>query len=215
MSLIARKMNLQAGGNSQSVCLCKEHNDISIFYKGEIFMKKSGLLISMVFIVLSFLLYGSHVLAVEKTGFINLEEILSKSEPGKKADAEFVKIFEKDKFKIQEKETELKKLKDDLEKQRTVLTEAAMKEKETAYQKKFRDYQLVVKDANEELQAKRQGILKELMPEIMKVVNAIGDREKYLLIIDISTVPVAYYAKENDLTKRVVEEFNKIYKPKN
>ena len=90
-----------------------------------------------------------------------------------------------------------------------------MKEKETAYQKKFRDYQLVVKDSNEELQAKRQGILKELMPEIMKVVNAIGDREKYLLIIDISTVPVAYYAKEYDLTKRVVEEFNKIYKPKN
>ena len=178
-------------------------------------MKKSGLLISMVFIVLSFLLYGSPVLAVEKTGFINIEEVLSKSEPGKKADAEFLKIFEKDKVKIQEKETELKKLKDDLEKQRTVLTEAAMKEKETAYQKKFRDYQLVVKDSNEELQAKRQGILKELMPEIMKVVNAIGDREKYLLIIDISTVPVAYYAKEYDLTKRVVEEFNKIYKPKN
>lgn len=178
-------------------------------------MKKSGLLISIAFIVLSLIFSGSYAIAGEKTGFINIEEILSKSDPGKKADAEFLKIFEKDKVKIQERETELKKLKDDLEKQRTVLTEAAMKEKETAYQKKFRDYQLVVKDANEELQAKRQGILKELMPDIMKVVKAIGDREQYLLIIDISTVPVAYYAKENDLTKRVVEEFNKIYKTKN
>jgi hypothetical protein len=27
-------------------------------------------------------------------------------------------------------------------------------------------------------------------------------------------IPLAYHAKENDLTKRVIEEFNKTYKPK-
>ena len=31
---------------------------------------------------------------------------------------------------------------------------------------------------------------------------------------DISQIPLAYYAKENDLTKRVIEEFNRTYKPK-
>ena len=56
-----------------------------------------------------------------------------------------------------EAEAQMRKLKEDLEKQRSVLKESALKEKEQAYQKKFRDYQLMVKDANEELQIKRSG----------------------------------------------------------
>ena len=34
------------------------------------------------------------------------------------------------------------------------------------------------------------------------------------MIIDVSAIPLAYYAKENDLTKRVIEEFNRTYKSK-
>jgi hypothetical protein len=34
------------------------------------------------------------------------------------------------------------------------------------------------------------------------------------MIIDVGLIPLPYYAKESDLTKRVVEEFNKTYKPK-
>jgi outer membrane protein len=104
----------------------------------------------------------------------------------------------------------MRKLKEELDKQRTVLKENALKEKEAAYQKKFRDYQLMVKDANEELQARDQELSKKLVPEILKVINAIGDKEKYTLIIDLGSTPVAYFAKENNLTQKVVEEFNKI-----
>jgi outer membrane protein len=108
----------------------------------------------------------------------------------------------------------LKKLKDELEKQRSVLKEETLKEKEIAYQKKFRDYQLQVKDSNEELQATDQELTKKLFPEILKVVQTIGEKEKYTMIVDVSTLPLPYYAKESDLTNRVVEEFNKTYKPK-
>ena len=53
-----------------------------------------------------------------------------------------------------------------------------------------------------------------MLPEILKLVQAIGEKEKFTMIIDIGQIPLAYYAKENDLTKRVIEEFNKTYKPK-
>ena len=89
-----------------------------------------------------------------------------------------------------------------------------MKEKELAYQKKFRDYQIIVKDSNEELQAKDQELSKKMIPEILKLVQSIGEREKYSMIVDVSAIPLAYYSKENDLTKRVIDEFNKTYKPK-
>jgi outer membrane protein len=176
-------------------------------------MKKCGLLISGLFVILSLLLYGSQAMAAEKTGFIDIRKIMLESDAGKKASEEFKKLVDKDRSQIQAKEAELKKLKEELDKQRTILTEAAMKDKEAAYQKKFRDYQIIVKDANEELQAKEQDLSKKLIPEILKVVNAIGDREKYTLIIDISSMPTPYHAKQNDITQKVIEEFNRNYKP--
>ena len=82
------------------------------------------------------------------------------------------------------------------------------------YQKKFRDYQLMLKDANEELQAKEQEVFKPLIPVLLKVITEIGEREQYTMIVDISSVPLAFYDKKNDITKKVIDEFNKVYKAK-
>jgi outer membrane protein len=178
-------------------------------------MKKSGLLMSTIFIILSLFLCGTCAFAAERIGFIDMREIMIKSDAGKKASEDFGKLYEKDKSSIQAKEAELKKLKDELEKQRTVLTESAMKEKEMAYQKKFRDYQLMVKDSNEELQRRDQELSKKLVPDILKVIKVIGDKDKYALIIDLGSTPVPYAAKENNLTEKVIEEFNKTFKSRN
>jgi len=175
-------------------------------------MKRSGLLISVV-LVSVLVLPGFQAMAGEKIGFVDIREVILNSDAGKKAAEEFKKLYEKDRAIIQERETELKKLKDELEKQGSILTRTAKEEKEAAYQKKFRDYQLLVKDINEDLQAKDQKLTKDMVPEILKLVAAMGEREKYTLILDIGTVPVAYLAKENDITKQVIEEFNKTYKP--
>ena len=60
-----------------------------------------------------------------------------------------------------------------------------------------------------------QELSKKLVPDILKVINLIGDKEKYTLIIDVASMPVAYFAKENNMTQKVIDEFNKSYKPKN
>ncbi|MCX7981290.1 MAG: OmpH family outer membrane protein [Syntrophales bacterium] len=149
-----------------------------------------------------------------KIGFFNMEEILNNSEAGKQANEELKKIFEENKKKIQEREKELYRLKEELEKQKSVLTEKALRDKETAYNKKFRDYQDLVKDANDEMNAKRQELVNRFVPDVMKIVESIGKKEGYNAIIDIASVPIAYYNKENDLTPKIIEEFNKIVKKK-
>lgn len=154
----------------------------------------------------------SPVWAADKVGFVDIQEIIRQSEQGKKGADEINKLYEKNKPVIQAREAELKKLKDELEKQRTILTELAWKEKEKVYEKKMRDYQILVKDANEELKGKEQDITKLMLPEIMKLIQAIGEKERYAFIMDVSMVPVAYHAKENDLTKRVTDDLNRSYK---
>ncbi|MBN1612969.1 MAG: OmpH family outer membrane protein [Deltaproteobacteria bacterium] len=177
-------------------------------------MKKLGMLVLCCVMMLLIAPMQGKGWAAEKTGFVDIREVMLNSDVGKKAAEEFKKIYETNKQKIQEKEAELRKLKDDLEKQRSILTESAYKEKESAAQKMFRDYQLLVKDANEDLQNRDQELSKKILPDILKVVKDIGEKEKFTMILDVSMVPIAYHTKENDLTKRVLDEFNKASKAK-
>jgi len=73
----------------------------------------------------------------------------------------------------------------------------------------LRDYQLLVNDANEELKKRDQEISLKLLPEIVKIVRSIAEKEKYTLVIDIASMPVPYFAKEDDFSKKVIEEYNK------
>lgn len=153
--------------------------------------------------------WSASALAVDKIGFINLKEIIQNSTAGKKASDDFAKFMEKEKQSIQTAEKELKKMKEELDKQGSIMTAKARSEKEAAYQKKIRDYQLQVNDSNEELQRRDQEMMQKLIPGIIKIVRSIAEKEKYTLVIDVATMTPAYYAKENDFSNRVIEEFNK------
>jgi outer membrane protein len=160
-------------------------------------------------VLLVLMFAASLAFAAEKTGFVNIAEVLAKSDAGKKAEEQFKKLVEKDRAAIQDKEKELQKLKDELEKQRPLLKEDVLKARELDYQKRYRDYQLLVKDANEELQAKQQEIMKQLVPEVMKIVMSIGEKENFSMIVDLAVVPMAYHNKDNEITQRVIEEYNR------
>jgi outer membrane protein len=172
-------------------------------------MKRYGVMVAGV-LFLTLILAGSSSAAAEKTGFVNIREVVFSTSIGKKATEEVSKA----RASLKDKDNELKKQSEELEKQRSLLKEDVQREKDDAFKKKIRDFQILVKDTEAEFQEKEQGLYQKLIPEILKLVNSIGEKEKYGMIVDVSAIPLAYYAKENDLTKRVIEEFNKTYKPK-
>jgi outer membrane protein len=172
-------------------------------------MKRQGLFITGL-VILILALMGSWAAAAEKTGFVDIRQVMLSADSGKKV----IEDFKKTREKLQKEDNDLKKLKEELDKQRPLLKEDVAKEKEVSFQKKVRDFQIDVKDSEEEFKVKEQELYKKLIPDILKLVQAIGEKEKYSMIIDVSAVPLAYYAKESDITKRVVEEFNKTNKAK-
>jgi outer membrane protein len=170
-------------------------------------MKKSIYLIAI--ITLLVFVWSSSSSAGDKIGFINLQEIMQSSNTGKKAAEDFKKYYDKETQEIKSAEKELKKMKEDLEKQSSIMTQSSKNEKEAAYQKKLRDYQLLVNDTNEELKNRDKEMTQKLMPGIIKIVHSIAEKEKYTLVIDVASMPIPYYAKEGDFSKKVIEEFNK------
>ena len=160
-------------------------------------------------LVLLIFVWANTSVAADKIGFINIQQIIQSSNAGKKAAEEFKGIFEKKQAGIKAMENEVKKMKEELEKQGSVMTASARNDKEAAYQRKLRDYQILVDDTNKELQQRDREFSQKMIPEILKAVRAIGDREKYTLIMDYSTMPLPYHDKDADITKKVIEEYNK------
>ena len=170
-------------------------------------MKNRMILISILAVALVFVMAGTS--AAQKIGFINMRAIIQESEAGKKGFAELKKAVEKKRTEIGKKEEELKKLKDELEKQKSVLTAEAFQEKESTFQVKLRDYQRLVKDSQDELASKEQAVTGKMIPEILQIVEQVGKQGKYDAILDLNNPVVVYHDKEDNLTKKIIEEYNK------
>lgn len=164
----------------------------------------------MVILLAAFVLSLSAPAAAEKIGFVDVREVLLKSNAGKKAQGEFKKTFEKKKAALQSREHEMKKQTDAFQKQRPGMTATAAKEKELELQKKYHEFQRMVSRAEEEMRNKDQELSRRLLPEIYKVIHAISAREGYSLILDINNPVVIYFYRGNNITEQVVAEFNKV-----
>lgn len=171
-------------------------------------MKNRVYITSILAMVIVFALSATEAVA-QKIGFINVRQIIHESDAGKKAEAEFKRTVEKKKADIAKKESELKQIKDELEKQKSVLTAEAYRDKEAGYQVKFRDYQRIVQDANEELSKKEQAITGKMIPEILRVVEQVGKQGNYDAILDLNNPIIVYHDKADNLTKKIIEEYNK------
>jgi len=177
-------------------------------------MKKRVCLAITVFLFL----LGTAATAADKIGFVDVKRVFFQSDAGKKELGIVKAEVDKKKVALQEQEKALRKLKDELEKQRLVLTKEAFGQKELDYQAKFKDYKRLVEDSNEELARKEQSIKQRLIPEIVKTAKNIGKKDGYVMIVDISsgqyTGVLLYHSDTNDLTAKVIKEYNKLYNAK-
>jgi len=177
-------------------------------------MKKMWIWMTGFLVLVMMVLSGPLAFANEKIGLVNMREVMMRSDAGKASEEDFKKSVEEKKAVVQKKESYLRKLKDNIEKQRSVLTPQALQEKEMAYQVEYREYERLIKDSQEELQMKDQLLTSKLIPEVVKVIRTIGEKEKYAVIFETLQPSIYFGSKENDITDKVVKEFNKSYKGK-
>jgi outer membrane protein len=173
-------------------------------------MKKS---ISFLMIV-SFILVGICAAEAGEMAFIDMKKVVLESDAGKAAGLDLQKFIEGKKAQRQELESRLQKMQDDLKKQAPVLTESAYKERELAYQKEYRDYKRFIEDTNAEMKLKDQELSRKVIPDVLKVAEVIGKKGGYPCIMDIGSGGLVYYSAANDITKKVIEAYNKSYNSK-
>ena len=67
-----------------------------------------------------------------------------------------------------------------------------------------------MKTTLKEMKGRDEEMTSMLIPQIIKVVQKVAEKEKYTLVIDIASMPVPYYAKGSDFSSKVIEEVNNL-----
>jgi len=142
-----------------------------------------------------------------RIGSVDVQKVLLSSDAGKEAKDQLSSRAAKLEADKNAKEEELKKLKAELEKQGSVLSESARANKERDYQQRLKDYQRFLKDAQEELQAKNDELTGKLVEEIVKVTQDYGRKNGYTVIL-IKNETMVYLDEKADVTDEVLKAFN-------
>lgn len=164
-------------------------------------------LISMLLALM--LLSVSPALAAEaKLGYVDLQKALNMSEAGKSAKDNIQKKVKEHEGAIDARQKELKKLKDDLEKQALLLSDEARAGKERDYQQKLKEFQRYTKDIQEELQQKDADFTRQILEELFTVIKEIGQKEGYTMIFEQSESSLLYADDKADLTDKVIKAYD-------
>lgn len=143
-----------------------------------------------------------------KIGYVDLQKALNMSSAGKDAKEKIgqkVKTYE---GTFQDKQKELKALKDELDKQTMLLSDDARSAKEREYQQKLKDFQRMTKDAEDELKQQDADFTRGILQDLLKVVKEYGKKEGYTVIFEPSESSLLYADESIDLTEKVIQLYD-------
>ena len=142
-----------------------------------------------------------------KLGYVDMQRALNGSEAGKEAKEQLAAKVKKYQEEINAKQDELKKLKEEHEKQAALLTDTARSSKEKEYQNKLKDFQRFTKDAQEELQGKDEELTRKILEGMEKIIKENGTQQAYTFIF-VKNEGMLFVSEKADLTEEVLKLYN-------
>lgn len=144
-----------------------------------------------------------------KTVFVDMQFVLQNVKAGKNAKHILSKEFKKKRKLLQRQEKNLKKLGNDLEKKRSILSEVIFLQKQKNLQEKFLKYQQSVKKSQTDIQNRERKLTLPILKNVQKLINSLAKKNKYDLVLVKQSI---LWANKNlDITKKVVKAYNKKY----
>ena len=173
--------------------------------------RKVGLILLIFF--LNFLLIGSAAAAdVAKIGIVDLQRIMEASDPGKSAQAEIKKQKDKMEQELKLKGAEIEELRKQFERESMVMSKAKREEKEREGRIKLNDFKSLQQRYRSQLQNLEKRLVTELRKDVFVLVEKIGKKEGYLLIIN--NFSVMYSPGSIDITDKLIKQMNDKYAKK-
>lgn len=136
-----------------------------------------------------------------KIGFIDAERINRESAPAELASKRLEKEFAPRAQELQRRESQIKTLQGQLEKEAMTMSESDRRAKESELQRQSLDFQRLQREYREDLNLRRNQELQALFERANRVIKQIAESEKFDLIIQ----EAVYRSPRIDITERVLK----------
>jgi outer membrane protein len=143
-----------------------------------------------------------------KIAVVDLQRALNETEDGRKAKGQLKKLFKQRQDILDKRQTEIKGMKDSIEKQRNVLQRNVLQKKLEDYQKAFVELQTKYVEYQRELAKKEAELTKVIIARMENILRRIGQAEGYTLIMERNESGVVWVPANLDLTDVVIQKYN-------
>lgn len=168
-------------------------------------MKKSVLAA----ILASFVWTSGASAAELKIGYVDLQKALQETSMGKKAKAELETEFKKKKKELETREAGLKKQQEDLEQKKDLLSQSALQQKAAEFQQEMMKYREQLQKSQIDIQKRERDLTAPILKQLGDVINDLAKSENYDMILEKSQQGIVWAKKDMDLTKKIVQLFEK------
>jgi len=167
-------------------------------------MKRIGLALAVGFFCLTLLspAQGAEPL---KFGYVDMQKALNTCEAGKEAKKAITEEVEKIQNAFVAKQKDVEKIKEDLERRGSVLSEPVRREKEKDYQTKLRDLQRIQRDSEEDIRRKDRELTERILRQMESITKKLGEERKYTVIFERNQPALIYISGVLDLTDEVIK----------
>lgn len=161
-------------------------------------------------LVASSLLAATASAAEDKVGYVDMARAFNELEDSKQAKDQLKKDFEGKQKQLDEAQNKLKAKKDEFDAKSAMMKPEVKQQKQDELQKDFAQLQQTYMGLQQDLSKREGALVQDITRKLRKVVEKLGDREAYAMILDIGD-GVLYYKRHQDITDQVIREYNKEY----
>jgi outer membrane protein len=164
-----------------------------------------SLILTVYFMGLSGIVHGAEV---PKIGVIDLQTVIEKSNAGKRSSVEIKSQGKKMEQVLKERGSEIEELRKTLDQKALVISDEARDEKENDLREKVKDLKSLQKRYQDVLRELNMNLSKEITEDVFKIVEEIGKKDGYSMIIDRRVGGIVYAPMAIDLTDKVIEQYD-------
>jgi len=143
--------------------------------------------------------------------YVNLQKALNLCKAGQDAKEKFAKKVEKAEQSLSGRQEELKKIQEVLEKQGSMLNEAALKEKKRDYEAKLRDFKRLYDESQEELKAQDNEAVKEILSELVRTTQGYGKEKGFTFVFEKSESALLFADETMEITDEIIKRYDAAY----
>ncbi len=141
-----------------------------------------------------------------KIGYVDFQKVQQNSKAGKDALKTIEKMFKEKQAQLDQRQGELEKMMQELDKQSAILTPDVKRQKEDKLQKQYKDLQRFKSDSEDDLNKKKAEMAKQMYDEVSAIINKFGKEEGYTLILERSVV--LYAPEAVDITDKIIKAYD-------